>query len=149
MEDKLKYKIRVSVAKLGLIQSLDMFGDDMVYQAFIDNPISFLNQFKNLKPIKKDGEIRYVDNHNLPLFYYKKEELESKYGIYWISYTRIWLFFEEFFGYKFIEIQKIMMEWLETTYNLKGLTPRTALFQSHEWLSSPYNLRGLVPIKVF
>jgi hypothetical protein len=123
MNEKLKYKIINAVEKLGLVQSLEMFGKDILKQAFIDNPISFLNQFKNLKPIEKDGEIRYVDNDNLPLFYYKKEDQESKNGHYWINHYRIWSFFSEVMGYNYTEIKEIMKEWLGTTYNLRGLTP--------------------------
>jgi hypothetical protein len=124
MNEKLKYKIRYSVEKLGLKQSLDMFGKDIIKQAYIDNPLSFLNQFNNLRPVENHGFIYYVDNDNPPLFYYNKEDQESKNGYYWIKYNRVWLFFEGVMGYNHTEIKEIMKEWLGTTYNLRGLTPK-------------------------
>jgi hypothetical protein len=125
MNEKLKYKIRSTVEKLGLNQSLEIFGEDIIKQAYIDNPLLFLNQFNNLKLVEQDDEIYYVDNDNLPLFSYYKKDQESKNGYYYINYIRIWLFFSEVMGYNYTEIQKIMKEWLGTTYNLRGLTPLT------------------------
>ena len=121
--EQLNHKIRLAVEKLGLKQSLDMFGKDIIKQAYMDNPLSFLDQFNNLKPVEKDDEIYYVDNDNLPLFFYYIEEQESKNGYYWIGYHRIWSFFEDVMGYSRTEIKEIMKEWLGTTYNLRELTP--------------------------
>ena len=70
--EQLNKKIRLTVEKLGLGQAREMFGDDIIKQAFIDNPSLFLNQFNNLKQDEKAGQIFYVDNDNLPLFYYYK-----------------------------------------------------------------------------
>ena len=123
MNEKLKYKIRTVVEKLGLKQSLEIFGNDILKQAYVDNPLSFLNEFNDLKPVEKGGKIFYVDNDNLPLFYYYKEEQELKNGNYWINYYRLWSFFDDIMGYNYTEVQEIMKEWLGTTYNLRGLTP--------------------------
>ena len=123
MNEKLKYKIINAVEKLGLVQSLEMFGKDILKQVFIGNPSLFLEQFNNLKPVEKSGEIYYVDNDNLALFYYYKEGQDSKNGHYWINYYRIWSFFSEVMDYNHTEIKEIMKEWLGTTYNLRGFTP--------------------------
>ena len=123
MDEKLKYKIRYSVEKLGLKQSFEIFRKDILKQTYIDNPLLFLDQFNNLKPVEKDDKIYYVDNDNLPLFYYYKEEQELKNGEYWIKYDRIWSFFSGVMDYSRTEIQEIMKVWLGTTYNLRGLTP--------------------------
>ena len=120
---KLNKKIRSAVEKLGLEQSLDMFGNNVIKQVYIDNPSLFLNQFNNLKPIEKGDKIYYVDDYNLPLFYYYKEEQKLKHGYYYINYYRVWSFFSDIMGYNFTEIQEIMKEWLGTTYNLRELTP--------------------------
>jgi hypothetical protein len=125
MDEKLKYKIRSAVEKLGLPQAIDIFGKDIIKQAYIDNPLSFLNQFDNLKPVEKDGKIFSVDKDNLPLFYYYKEDQESKNGDYYINYYRIWSFFDDVMGYDYNEIQEIIKEWLGTTYNLRELTPKS------------------------
>jgi hypothetical protein len=123
MNEKLKYKIRNAVDKLGLDQSLNLFGKDILKQTYIDNPESYLVQFNNLNPVDKGDYIYYVDNDNLPLFYYNKKEQESKNGDYYINYYRIWLFFEDVMGYDYTEIQEIIKEWSGTTYNLRELTP--------------------------
>ena len=121
--EKVNRKIRFAVEKLGLKQAREMMGDELIKQGYIDNPSSFLEQFNNLTPVEKDDEIYYVDNDNLPLFFYNKKEQESKNGFYWINYHRIWSFFSGVMGYNPIKIQGIMKEWLDTTYNLKELTP--------------------------
>ena len=121
--EKVNRKIRFAVEKLGVKQSLEIFGNDILKQVYIDNPLSFLDQFNNLTPIEDDDEIYYVDNDNLPLFSYSKKEQESENGYYYINYYRIWLFFEDVMDYDYTEIQEIMKEWLGTTYNLRGLTP--------------------------
>jgi hypothetical protein len=125
MDEKLKYKIRSAVEKLGLEQSREMFGDDILKQVYIDIPSLFLKQFNNLRPVEKDGKIFSVDNDNHPLFYYYKEDQESKNGDYYINYYRIWSFFDDVMGYDYNEIQEIIKEWLGTTYNLRELTPKS------------------------
>ena len=127
MNEKLNHKIRLTVEKLGLKQSLEMFGKDILKQVYIDNPLSFLNQFNNLKPVEVNNIIYYVDNDNLPLFYYYEEDQELKDGYYYINYRIIWSFFEKVIGYNYTEIQEIMKEWLGTTYNLRWLTPSVGL----------------------
>jgi hypothetical protein len=121
--EKLNKKIRLAVEKLGLPQSREMFGDEIIKQAFIDNPSSFLEQFNNLKPVEKGDKIFYVDNDNLPLFYYNKKEQESKDGYYLINYIRVWVFFSWVMGYNYAETREIIKEWLGTTYNLRELIP--------------------------
>jgi hypothetical protein len=121
--EKVNHKIRFAVEKLGLSQAREIMGDELIKQGYIDNPLSFLDQFNNLRPVEKDDEIYYVDNDNLALFSYYKKEQESKNGDYYINYYRIWSFFEDVMGYDYTEIQEIMKEWLGTTYNLRGLTP--------------------------
>ena len=121
--EKLNKKIRSAVEKLGLKQAREMMGDELIKQGYIDNPLSFLDQFNNLRPIEKNDGIYYVDNDNLPLFFYYKEDQESKNGYYWVSYHRIWSIYNDVMCYNPIKIQGIMKEWLGTTYNLRGLTP--------------------------
>jgi len=131
--EKLNKKIRLAVEKLGLVQTREMFGDEIIKQAFIDNPLLFLNQFNNLNPVNKNDKVFYVDNDNLPLFYYEKKDQDSKKGYYNINYDRIWLFFDEVMDFDYYEIEEIMMEWLDTTYNLRGLTPLMNFFTKFRW----------------
>ena len=126
--EKVNRKIRLAVEKLGLEQSREVFGDELIGQTYIDNPLSFLEQFNNLRPVEKDDKIYYVDNDNLPLFYYFIEDQESKDGYYLINYIRIWAFFYNVMGYSHNKISEIIKDWLDTTYNLRGLTPRQTVY---------------------
>jgi hypothetical protein len=80
------------------------------------------NNFGNLKPIVKGDETYYVNEDRLPLFYYYHNSSKNK-SVY-IDYYIIWSFFESFFGMEYTQIQGVIRDWLEETYNLKGLTPR-------------------------
>ena len=84
MNEKLKYKIISAVEKLGLKQSRQMFGDNLIQQAYINNPLLFLNQFNNLIPVEEDGDVIYVDNNDEIIFSYHKKDQDSKSGYYWI-----------------------------------------------------------------
>jgi len=137
--EKVNRKIRLAVEKLGLEQAREVMGDELIKQGYIDNPLSFLDQFNNLRPVEKDDEIYYVDNDNLPLFSYYIVEQDSKNGYYYINYYRIWLFFDDIMGYNYTEIQEIMKEWLGTTYNLRELTPFWFIGMEEGGLGTTYN----------
>ena len=122
--EKVNRKIKLAVEKLGLTQSREMFGDEIIRLAYINNPLSFLDQFNNLTPVEKDGKIYYVDNDNLALFYYYIEDQELKNWEFWVNHSRIWSFFSIIMDYSYTETQQIMKKWLKTTYNLRGLIPK-------------------------
>lgn len=130
MNEKLKYKIRLAVEKLGLEQSLDMFGKDILKQVYIDIPSLFLNQFNNLNPVEKDDYIYYVDNDNLPLFYFNKKPKGGNSCFCFINIPIIWLFFRDTMNLNKIKIQEILKEWLGKTYNLGELTPTPRMIRS-------------------
>jgi hypothetical protein len=68
----------------------------------------------------------YVDENRKPLFmYYQDSKNENVY----ISYSRIWVFFESIFGLKDPQTQEILKVWLDETYNLRGITPDWLLIQ--------------------
>jgi len=120
--EKLNQKVKSMVNKYGVKETLRLFDNntDIIRRAYQDNPSEFLNQFNDLTPVEKDGFIYYVDNNRLPFFAYYVNK-ENK--IVYINYYRIWVFFEKVIGLDEKEIQDIMKEWLEETYNLRGLTP--------------------------
>ena len=137
-------KIKSTISKYGLSKSLDLIvgGKDTIRQIYNNNLLEFLNQFNDLTTVEKSNVIYYVDKDKRPLFYYYHDE---KNGNVYISYNRIWMFFSVIIGLKSEEIKGIMKNWLEETYNLRGLTP-----ENHEWeqlnaLEETYNLRGLTP----
>jgi hypothetical protein len=124
MNEKLKYKIRNAVEKLGLPQSRQIFGDDIIQQVYKNNPLLFLNQFNNLTPVEEDGDIYYVDNNDEILFSYYKKDQDSKNGHYWIRRDIIITFLEGIIGYTHDEIKEITKEWLKVNYNLSELSPK-------------------------
>jgi len=116
-------RIKSIVNKFGIKRAIDMIagGKDTIRNAYQYNPKSFLNQFNDLTPVEKDDKIYYVDKDRLPLFMYY-QDIEN--GYIYTRYDRIWSFFSDVIGLNDKEIQGIMKNWLEETYNIKGLTPR-------------------------
>ncbi len=123
--EKLNQKIKSMVNKFGVDYTIDLFDNniDIIKRAYQDNPSEFLNQFNNLILVKKEGITYYVDKDRLPLFYYYD-------GYVFINYDRIWSFFEKVIGLERSEIQYIIKNWLEETYNLRGLTPPLEIYPS-------------------
>ena len=118
--EKLNYKVKSMVKKYGIEHTLNLFDNDIIRNAYIDNPSEYLNQFNDLTPIQKDDKIYYVDKDRLPLFYYFQDKIN---GYVYIDYDIIWLFFSVVIGLKRSEIKDIINNWLEETYNITGLTP--------------------------
>jgi hypothetical protein len=50
------------------------------------------------------------------------------------------------FGMEHQQIQGVIRDWLEETYNLKGITPYSIIIKSHIWLEETYNLKGITPV---
>ena len=123
-------RVKSIVNKYGIGQALELVvgGPDTIRNAYQDNPSSYLDQFNNLTIVETDDKIVYVDKDGLFLFYYF---LDEKNGYVYFNYDRIWMFFSDVIGLKYSEIQTIINNWLEETYNLRELTPvvRMALTQ--------------------
>jgi hypothetical protein len=120
--DSKSERIKSMVNRFGFDQAIEMIvgGKDTIRNAYQDNPKSFLNQFNNLTPIEKEDKIIYVDKNGYALFYYLTNEKD---GFININYNRIWVFFERVIGLEFMEIQNLIIEWLEEVYGITGLIP--------------------------
>jgi hypothetical protein len=120
--DSKSERVKSIVNKYGLKQASEMIvgGKETIKQAYQDNPSSFLEQFNDLTPVEKGGDLYYVNKDRSPLFAYSQDRKSS---IVWVNYDRIWMFFEEIIGLDEMEIQDILKYWLEETYNITGLTP--------------------------
>jgi hypothetical protein len=120
--EQLNRKIRFAVEKLGLAQARQIFGDEIIKQAYMDNPESFLEQFDDLKTIKKGGRVFYHDNENI-LIRYWEDDYKNNDGLMMFSFVYIWSFFSGIMGYSNTEIQNLLKKWIKKTYKLTRLVP--------------------------
>ena len=131
--EQLNRKIRLTVEKLGLTQARELFGDNIIRQTYINNPLSYLNQFNNLTPIEKDDIIYYVDNNNIPLFFYFKQSELNKYGYYYINNEKIWSFFYKIMLYDEKVTKTIIHDWLKNEYGLSNLNLKTSILSDFDF----------------
>ena len=118
--EKLNKKIRLAVGKLGLEQAREMFGDEIIKQAFIDDPSSFLEPFKNLKLEIEDNDCHYIDDDGKKLIYYDKTFKERGVGSVFFDCNRFFNFFTEVMDFDWTEIDPILLNFLEKEYNHTG-----------------------------
>ena len=133
--DSKSERVKSIVNKYGIDRSIELVvgGVDTIRQAYEDNPLEFLNQFNDLTSFEKNSIIFYVDKDRLTLFMYHSNE-KNRYV--YIDYDRIWKFFEVIIGIEYDEIQTIINNWLENTYNLKGLTPAGNIYVNQTYVGS-------------
>lgn len=116
MEEKLKYKIRSTVGMLGLDQSLNLFGKDMVKQAYVDNPQSYLDNFKNLETRESYSMFEYCDMDNEIIFYGSKDV--DAFSVCIRVRPIMYRFFLDVLSYKVDDIRSFIQEWLKVNYNI-------------------------------
>ena len=133
--EQLNRKIKLTVEKLGLTQARELFGDNIIRQTYINNPSSYLNQFNNLTPIEKYDKIYYVDNDNIPIFFYFKQSELNKHGYYYINNEKIWSFFYKIMWYDDNVVKTIIHKWLKKQYKLSNLNLKTSILSDFEPLN--------------
>ena len=133
--EQLNRKIKLTVEKLGLTQARELFGDNIIRQTYINNPSSYLNQFNNLTPIEKYDKIYYVDNDNIPIFFYFKQSELNKHGYYYINNEKIWSFFYKIMWYDDNVVKTIIHKWLKKQYKLSNLNLKTSILRDFEPLN--------------
>ena len=85
--------------------------------------LKWLNkEFGNLTSVVRDNRTFYIDKDRLSLFYYYQDQ---KNGYIYVNYNRIWSLLKSIFSMKDLEIKGLLVVWLEDTYNLRGVTPRS------------------------
>jgi len=117
MEEKLKYKIRSTVEMLGLDQSLNLFGVDILKQVYIDNPESYLDNFKEITIVEDSVFINYMDKRGKLVFFIpiKKISLMDKFIR---VKPEIFDFFLNIIDQDFDDTRKIINDWLKIKFNL-------------------------------
>lgn len=116
MEEKLKYKIKSTVELLGLKQSLELFGKDILKQVYIDNPQSYLDNFKNLEVRESYDMIEYCDMNNEIVFFGSKD-VDAFYDCIRVR-PIMYRFFLDVVDYKIDDIRSFIQEWLKVNYNI-------------------------------
>ncbi len=117
MNEKLKYKIRNAVDKLGLEQSLNLFSKDIIKQAYIDNPESYLDNFKEITTIEDPIFINYIDKRGKLVFFLITEKTSIMDEFIRVK-TEIFDFFINIIGYHIDHTRKIIHDWLKINFNL-------------------------------
>lgn len=120
MNEKVKYKIKSTVEKLGIIQCRQIFGDDIIKQVYFDNPESYLDQFKGLTKIDDVFAIDYRDKHDSErsVFYYTPKSQRI-----YFNNDLVWRFFYLIMGYNRKQVEKTLRIWLKGNYNIEGYLP--------------------------
>ena len=119
MDEKLKYKIKSTVEKLGIKQVRQIFGDDIIKQVYIDNPESYLDQFKNLRKVDDLIWITYWDKHDdVTVFYYRTKGQKV-----FFNNSLVWGFLYILMDYNIPQIEKTLRNWLKENYNIIGFKP--------------------------
>ena len=120
--DNRSERIKSIVNKYGIERALEIIagGVKTIRQVYDDNPLEFLNQFNDLKPVEIDDVIYYVDKDKIPVFYYFPNNKNSE---VFINYYIIWMFFSVVIELESSEIKGILKNWLKETYNITGFTP--------------------------
>jgi hypothetical protein len=124
-DNPLNKKVRHAVEDLGYENAIKLFGGnlDIIKRAYQDNPLSFLNQFNNLNPVKKGEVLFYRDENGKPLFAYYNDDGRH---IVNIDNDRVWAFFGEVLGYDWDEIQSLLKVWFSEVYGLDDVKPLRA-----------------------
>lgn len=118
MDEKLKYKIKSTVEKLGIVQCRQIFGDDIIKQVYIDNPESYLEHFKNLQKID-DLWISYKGKHDdVDIFFYLTKGQKV-----FFNQKLVWDFFYILMDYNTPQVEKTLRNWLKENYNIIGFKP--------------------------
>lgn len=120
MDEKLKYKIKSTVGKLGIKQARQIFGDDIIKQVYIDSPESYLDQFKNLRKVDDLFAIDYRDKHDddSSVFYYTPKSQRI-----YFNNDLVWRFFYLIMGYNRKQVEHLLRNWLKKNYNIEGYLP--------------------------
>ena len=117
MKEKLKYKIKSTVEMLGLDQSLNLFGKDMIKQVYVDNPQSYLDNFKEITIVEDSVFINYMDKRGKLVFFISIKKISLMDKFIRVK-PEIFDFFLNIIDQDFDDTRKIINDWLKIKFNL-------------------------------
>ena len=114
MNDKLKDRIKLSIKKIGLNSSIDLFGKDIINEVY-DDHLEFMNNFKDLRLLfNSDGSIVIgVNENNEVMFRYC-----LNYCAVVFNYQKIWTYFSYIKELDFFSVVQILKNWFVEFYKL-------------------------------
>ena len=114
MDDDLKTRIKLSIKKIGLNSSIDLFGKDIINEVY-DNHFEFMNNFKDLRKITNSDNsvIIWVNDHDEIMFRYRPEVCSVMF-----NYQKIWTYFSYIKELDFFSVVQILKNWFVEFYKL-------------------------------
>ena len=114
MNDKLKDRIKLSIKKIGLNSSIDLFGKDIINDVY-DDHFEFMNNFKNLRDLTDSDNsiIIWVNDHDEIMFRYRPEVCSVMF-----NYQEIWTYFSYIKELDFFSTDQILKNWFVEFYKL-------------------------------
>jgi hypothetical protein len=114
MEDDLKTRIKLSIKKIGLNSSIDLFGKDIINDVY-DDHFEFMNNFKNLRDLSDSDNsiIVWVNDYDEIMFRYRPEVCSVMF-----NYQEIWVYFSYIKELDFLSVVQILKNWFVEFYNL-------------------------------
>jgi hypothetical protein len=114
MNDKLKTRIKLTIKKIGLKSSIDLFGKDIINEVY-DNHLEFMNNFKDLRKLTNsdDSVIIWVSENNEIMFRYRPEVCSVMF-----NYQEIWTYFSYIKELDFFSTVQILKNWFVEFYKL-------------------------------
>lgn len=114
MNDKLKTRIKLSIKKIGLNSSIDLFGKDIINEVY-NNHFEFMNNFKDLRKLTNsdDSVIIWVSENNEIMFRYRPEVCSVMF-----NYQEIWTYFSYIKELDFFSTVQILKNWFVEFYKL-------------------------------
>ena len=134
--ESLTKKIKLTIQKIGVTQAIDLFGKELIKNAYSENPESYLDNYKKLKRIENDEYVGYFDDDNNLILIYRIEDEEDGIGHYRLNYDRIWTYFENVLDYDDNEIIETLEHYVST--NL-GITDLPVDYFKEESFKNPLN----------
>ena len=134
--ESLTKKVKLTIQKIGVTEAINLFGKEIIKNAYGENPESYLDNYKKLKRVEKDEYVGYFDDANNLILIYSIEDEEDGIGHYRLNYDRIWSFFENVLDYDDNETIETLEHYVST--NL-GITDLPVDYFKEESFKNPFN----------